>query len=201
MTAIPIAIIDTRAANLASVEAGLSRVGFAPHRTVDKGEVERAAHVVLPGVGAFGEGAKQLEELGLIDPLRQRLDDNRPLLAVCLGLQLLFESSEESEGARGLGVFRGRVERFREATIVPQLGWNKVEGGRLVEPGYAYFANSYRVSAAPQGTVASFAHHGERFVAAIEKGRLLACQFHPELSGAWGHALLERWREKVTASC
>ena len=160
--------------------------------------VRDAEQLVLPGVGAFGAGMARLTELGLVEPLRERLGDERPTLVVCLGLQLLCAASEESPGVAGLGIFDLTVGRFEKAPIVPQLGWNLVkpsEGCRLLEEGYAYFANSYRITEPPPGFHAAHAHHGERFVAAFERGPVLACQFHPELSGAWGQALLARWRD------
>lgn len=116
---------------------------------------------------------------------------------MCVGLQVLFEESEESPGSEGLGVLPGKVGRFPDTVRVPQFGWNRIEpepGCRYLEPGYAYFANSYRALAAPGCKVAR-AEHGDRFVAAVERGPLLACQFHPELSGAFGHRLIARWLE------
>jgi glutamine amidotransferase len=191
-----LAIVGTGIANIASVAAGLRRLGATVRLTEDPREVRDASHLVLPGVGAFGAAMAKLRAAGLVEPLRERIDRNRPTLAVCLGLQLLARSSEECPDVAGLGVLPVAVERFRGAVRVPQLGWNRVrpdEGCRLIEAGYAYFANSFRIAAAPGGWAVAWAEHGGRFVAAIERGPVLACQFHPELSGAWGRALLERW--------
>ena len=116
---------------------------------------------------------------------------------MCVGLQVLFEASEESPEASGLGVIDGHVGRFPDTVRVPQFGWNRIEpeaGCRYLQPGHAYFANSFRVGAAPGCRIAS-ARHGERFVAALERGDVLACQFHPELSGGFGHRLIKRWLE------
>jgi imidazole glycerol phosphate synthase glutamine amidotransferase subunit len=116
---------------------------------------------------------------------------------MCVGLQVLFEASDESPGSEGLDVLSGRVRRFPSDVRVPQFGWNRIEpelGCRYLEAGHAYFANSFRVLAAPGCKIAR-ALHGESFVAAIERGPLLACQFHPELSGAFGHRLIARWLE------
>jgi imidazole glycerol phosphate synthase glutamine amidotransferase subunit len=157
--------------------------------------VEDAAHVVLPGVGSFGAAIAGLREAGLDRAVAARVEVGRPTLAMCVGLQLLFEASEESPHASGLAVLPGRVGRFPDTVRVPQFGWNRIvpePGCRLLEPGYAYFANSYRVLEAAGCRVAT-AEHGGRFVAALERGGLLACQFHPELSGAYGHALIARW--------
>jgi glutamine amidotransferase len=189
-------IVHTEVANIASVTAGLTRLGAAVRLTENRGEIERAEWLVLPGVGAFGAAMERLKALDLVAALRARFEAGRPTLAVCLGMQLLAASSEESPGVEGLRLFAGAAQRFRGAVRVPQLGWNRIEpeaGCALLKPGYAYFANSFRLSAAPEGWSAAYADHGGRFVAAMEKGKLLACQFHPELSSAYGRALLERW--------
>lgn len=189
-------IIETGVANIASMLAAFERLGAEPRLTRDADEVRGADFVVLPGVGAFAAGMARLEELGMRELLVERSDADRPLLAVCLGLQLLCAASEESPGVEGLGVVDGTVERFPSEVRVPQFGWNRVvadEGCELLTSGYAYFANSYRLGEAPEGWCAGRAEHGGDFVAAMERGRLLACQFHPEISGAWGLNLLRRW--------
>jgi imidazole glycerol phosphate synthase glutamine amidotransferase subunit len=191
-------VVRTGTANLASVLAGLSRAGASAEVTEDIAAVESAERLVLPGVGAFGAAMERLSALGLIEPLQRRIDQGRPTLAVCLGLQLLAESSEESPGIRGLARFPLAVRRFapQAGLRVPQLGWNRIQPDpscTLLEPGWAYFANSYRLVEAPAGWSAAWSDHGGRFIAAIERGAILACQFHPELSGAYGRALLLRW--------
>jgi imidazole glycerol phosphate synthase glutamine amidotransferase subunit len=138
-----------------------------------------------------------LRAAGLEGAIAERARSGAPVLAMCVGLQVLFEASDESPGSEGLGVLSGRVGRFPSDVRVPQFGWNRIEpepGCRYLEAGHAYFANSFRVLAAPGCKIAS-ALHGESFVAAIERGPLLACQFHPELSGAFGHRLIARWLE------
>jgi imidazole glycerol phosphate synthase glutamine amidotransferase subunit len=138
-----------------------------------------------------------LREAGLDAALAARVQAGRATLAMCVGLQVLFEASDESPDAAGLAVLPGRVRRFPQSVRVPQFGWNRVipePGCRLIEPGYAYFANSYRVLEAPSCAIAT-AEHGQRFVAALERERVLACQFHPELSGTYGQALIARWLE------
>jgi imidazole glycerol-phosphate synthase subunit HisH len=151
--------------------------------------------VVVPGVGSFGAAIAGLREAGLDAAIAARVSAGRPTLAMCVGLQVLFEASDESPDATGLAALPGRVGRFAGSVRVPQFGWNRVvpePGCRFVQPGYAYFANSYRVLEAPGCAVAT-AEHGGRFVAALERGGVLACQFHPELSGAYGHELIGRW--------
>lgn len=188
-----VALIATGAANLASVRAGLRRAGVEAVLVEEAAELARFDRAVLPGVGAFGPAMAGLRASGLADALRVHAQA-KPLLAICLGLQLLFEGSDESPDVPGLGLFAGRAARFPTSVTVPQMGWNRVEpsaGCRLLEPGHAYFANSFAVRSADAEV--AMAEHGEPFVAALEQGPLLACQFHPELSGAWGQALLNRW--------
>lgn len=190
-----VVVIPTGVANVASMVAALERLGADVEVSDAPRRVERAGHVVLPGVGAFGAGADFLEEHGLADPLRARARVGRPLLAVCLGMQLLFEESEESPGRRGLGVVPGVVTRFPRGMVVPHMGWNRVEAEQVpaLRAGYAYFANSYRVQSAPSGWAAAWTDYGGRFVAAMQRGALVGCQFHPELSGGWGLELLRGW--------
>jgi len=189
-------VIDTGTSNLASMLAALKRVSLTPEVITTPERIERADRVVLPGVGAFGAGMRRLHDMGMAPPVFARIEAGRPLLAVCLGLQLLCDASTESPGVTGLGVLPATVERFEVAEIVPQLGWNKVEaadGCAWLQDGYAYYANSYCLREVPEGWSAAHTHHGERFVAAVERGPVLATQFHPELSGAWGHELMARW--------
>ena len=189
-------VIPTGAANIASVMAGLTRAGAAPRLSEDPGEIRGAGHAVLPGVGAYGAAMERLGAHGLDRVVADRVRDGRSTLCVCLGMQLLFERSDESPGVRGLGVVPGTVGRFGGDVRVPQFGWNRVEPlptCRLLTPGYAYFANSYRVTGVPEGWRAAYANYDGRFVAAFERGAVLACQFHPELSGEWGGQLLRRW--------
>jgi len=190
--------VRTGSANLASVVAALERAGRTPRLVEDADTVAPAERLVLPGVGAFGAVMARLVELGLVGTLTERIAAGRPTLAICLGLQVLAEGSEESPGVAGLGVVSGRVTRLPENVVVPQLGWNRVEadpGCRLLVDGAAYFANSFKLDSAPEGWSVAWSDHGGRFVAALERGAVLGCQFHPELSGAWGAALLERWLE------
>ena len=196
MTSRTVVIVDTGVANIASLIAAFERLGCQIRLSAEAEQVERATHLVLPGVGAFRAGMSRLRQAGLEGPRWERLQSGRPTLAVCLGLQLLCSESEESPSEKGLGVIRGQVTRFPDTVRVPQFGWNRVVPGaesRLLRPGYAYFANSYRLTTAPEGWLATLADHGGPFVAALERGAVLACQFHPELSAGWGRALLARW--------
>lgn len=191
-----VAVVPTGTANLASVLAGLRRAGADPFPCADPALLRRVERAVVPGVGSFAAGMRVLERHELAGVLRERVDAGRATLFICLGMQLLFEASEESPGVAGLGCFPGRVTRFPGSVRVPQLGWNAITAGagcRLLRSGYACFANSYRLEAPPPGVASAMAEHGAPFVAAFERGDLLACQFHPELSSDFGGALLRAW--------
>lgn len=193
-----IALLDYGAGNLRSVAKALERSGLTVDVTSDPAGVRRADAVVLPGVGAFGAVAGVLDRLELRAPLGERFAAGRPTLGVCLGLQLLAEASDESPGAAGLGVLPATVRRLPDGVRVPHLGWNRVRAGdgcRILTDGAAYFANSYALEAVQGGWSGAAFEHGGTWVAALERGAVLACQFHPELSGAWGQALLGRWLE------
>ncbi len=198
-----VVVVPTGTANLASIMAGFERAGAAPRLMVRAKEIGRVARVVLPGVGAFGAAMQRLEDDGVATILAERIRAGRPTLAVCVGLQLLCESSEESPGVSGLGVLPSYVKRYPDTVRVPQLGWNAIEPMsrcRMLAAGHAYFANSYRLSEAPPGWRAAYADHGGRYVAALERGPVLACQFHPELSGALGATLIKRWLKVARAA-
>lgn len=196
-------VVPTGTANVASVRAALIRLGATVEEARTPHDVAGAAGVVLPGVGAFATSMARIDSLGLGSALRDRIGEGRPTLVVCVGMQLLCRDSEESPGARGLGVLDMTVGRFGDVVRVPQLGWNEVTpapGSRLVEPGWAYFANSYRIDRVPEGWVGAHTEYGGGFVSALELGDVLACQFHPELSGPWGAALLGRWLGTATGA-
>lgn len=188
-------VVRTGTANTASVIAGLRRAGVAPALSHDPDAVRAADAVVLPGVGAFGAAMSALGP-PLAEALAERARQGRPLLAICLGLQLLAQDSEETPGVAGLGVLDAHVTRLPDTVRVPHLGWNLVvptAGARLLTEGHASFAHSFRLERLPPGWEGAFTDHGGPCVAAVERGPVLACQFHPELSGAWGQALLDRW--------
>lgn len=193
-----VVLVRTGSANLASVQAGFRRLGAEVVISEDPAEVRAAPRVVLPGVGALGPTRRRLDGLGLDAAIGDRVRAGRPTFAVCLGLQLLLEGSDESPDASGLGLLPGWAQRFDPTVRVPQLGWNRVvapPAARFLRTGDYYFANSYRLVVPPPGTVCGMAEHGGRFVAAFERGALLACQFHPELSGPLGASVMGRWLE------
>lgn len=197
MRALEVAIAMTGVSNSSSVVAAFNRIGASPRLAPDAESLARADFAVLPGVGAFGAAARALRERGMDEALRWRYAKGLPTLGICLGMQLFFEASEESPGVSGLGLLPGVVRRFRSAVRLPQLGWNRVgKGGPLLAEGWAYFANSFRVTEAPPACDVSRADYGESLIAALERGQgggLLLCQYHPELSGPFGLSLLERW--------
>ena len=198
-------IVPTGTANLASVKAAFNRLGAAVEMVENADQIETARRVVMPGVGAFAASISHIREQGFADPLAARIKAGRATFAVCVGFQILFEESEESPGIQGLGVIPGRITRLPETVRCPQLGWNRVEAGPgcgLIESGHGYFANSYKATPPlpddrPNDWAVATAVHGEPFIAALERGSLLACQFHPELSSAWGQALIARWLERT----
>jgi imidazole glycerol-phosphate synthase subunit HisH len=195
-----ILIIDTGVANLRSLEVAFERSGFLTDRSRDPQAIADADRVVLPGVGSFAAGLTALGD-GLGEAVCQRIADDRPTLSVCLGMQMLAEASDEDPDTAGLGVLPGRATRL-DAGRVPHMGWSSVDvpdSPFWPKSGYAAFAHSYALAngcaaalkAAGWETATCPAAGG--FVAAARRGAVLACQFHPELSGAWGRNLLERW--------
>lgn len=200
-------IVSTGTANVASVCAAFKRLGAAPGFCESPDQIRTATHVILPGVGTFGAAMAELRHHAYDIALRERIEARHPTLCVCVGLQVLAKSSEESPGADGLGLLDTSVTAFPTSVRVPQFGWNKIDTRNhdirrndscldnqfLTEGGYAYFANSFRMTNLPAGWKCVTSEHGGQFVAAIESGGVLGCQFHPELSGAWGQALLGRW--------
>ena len=197
-----VVIVKTGVANVASVTAALRRCGRLSLLSDDPQVIAEAQHVVLPGVGAFGAALSRLRAGGLSEALIERMNADRPLLGICLGMQLLFTSSDESPGHEGLGIFKGKVSAIDDQDLrVPHFGWNEVkanDSSKFLSTGYAYFANSFRVKSRDfkePHYMSGQTSYGETFVSAIERGQLLACQFHPELSGAWGQRLIMKWLE------
>lgn len=194
-----VGIISTGVANTASVIAALQRLGLRAEPVNDWRSVDSHRWLILPGVGAFGPAMDRLHSMKMVEPLRERISADRPTLAICLGLHLFCELSDESPDTSGLAIVPATASRFDSSNghrlRIPHLGWNQVSanGCRSLVDGEAYFAHSYRVEQVPDGWCVATANYGGSFVAAIEKGNVLACQFHPELSGAWGRRVLSNW--------
>ncbi len=189
-------VVPTGTANLASVVAAFERLGVDLVPTTSPEVILRSTRVVVPGVGTFASAVDRLRSDGLMGLLRSRIEADRPTLAICVGMQILALSSEESPQARGMGIIKTEVKRFSGDVIVPQMSWNEVRPGshsRFIEPGWAYFANSYYLPGVPSPWVPSLADYGTPLIAAFEHGNVLACQFHPEISGTWGAEVLDRW--------
>ena len=192
----PIVIVPTGTANLASVRACFRRLGADTVLASSVAQVTESRRVVLPGVGTFGAASSRLAGSGMDEALQTRIQTGNPTMAICVGMQLLAATSEESPKASGLGIIPEKVTAFADDLRVPQLGWSRVEAdpnARFLTDGWAYFANSYRMTTAPQEWTTATSEYGGRFVSGLERGELLGCQFHPELSGSWGAAVVARW--------
>ena len=199
-------MVDSGSGNLRSVERALAHVGGEPRLTADPDAVRRADLVVVPGQGAFADCMAEMKRRGLDEAVRECVAAGRPYLGICLGLQILFDESEEHGPVAGLGILRGKVVRFRggDGLKVPHIGWNQVRGGaggrdRLLagvpETAHFYFIHSYCAAPADPDLVALTCDYGGEFCAAVRQGNLFACQFHPEKSQAVGLRLLTSFVE------
>ncbi len=196
-----IGIPDVGLGNLGSVLNACRFLGLPARLLAGPAEVETCRALILPGVGAFGDGMARLRERGYVDVLRDWAAKDRPFLGICLGLQLLFEHSEESPGVEGLGILPGAVRRFPEGGVerkVPQMGWNRVAwlasaapvSGGIADGAYFYFVHSYYVEPADAALCAAKTSYGLDYASAVRRGKLFATQFHPEKSQEPGLALL-----------
>lgn len=199
-----IAIIDYDAGNVKSVEKALHFLGQEAVLTRDKDILLKADKVILPGVGSFGNAMEKLHQYDLIDVIYQIVEKGTPFLGICLGLQLMFESSEESPGVQGLGLLKGRIVRIPEVDglKVPQIGWNDLQfpkESRLFKGftggEYVYFVHSYYLQAEDERDVAATTEYGVHIHAAVERGNVFACQFHPEKSADVGLHILRNFTE------
>jgi glutamine amidotransferase len=206
MTAPAIAVLDYGIGNLRSAEKALQHLGADAALTADPGAVRGARGVVLPGVGAFGACMRALRRSGLEAVAREAASDGRPFLGVCIGMQMLFDGSDEDPDEPGLGIVAGRVTRLPGSVRLPQIGWNTLSalnGSQLLaglpDPAWLYFVHSYAAEPADPEVVAGWCDYGRRFAAAIERGPLWATQFHPEKSAAAGLAILDNFVAACTA--
>ncbi len=197
-----IAIIDYDAGNVKSVEKALQFLGQDVILTRDKDILLSADKVILPGVGAFGMAMEKLHQYGLVDVIHQIADKGTPFLGICLGLQLMFESSEESPGVEGLGLLKGKIVRIPEedGLKVPHIGWNDLQfpkESRLFKGfkggEYVYFVHSYYLEAEDESDVAATTEYGVLIHAAVEHENVFACQFHPEKSSDVGLRILSNF--------
>ena len=199
-----IAIIDYDAGNIRSVEKALIALGEQPVVTRDKDTILAADKLILPGVGAFGDAMERLHQYGLVDVIREAVKNGTPLLGICLGLQLLFERSDESDGVKGLGILKGQILKIPDSPClkIPHMGWNSLtfqNQGRLFkgleEHPYVYFVHSYYLKAEEESIVKATTQYGVTIHASVEKGNVFACQFHPEKSSRAGLQMLKNFAE------
>ncbi len=195
----PVAVVDYGIGNLHSAHKAFLRVGVPARLTNDPGEVEAASAVVLPGVGNFGACMRALRASGLLNSVLSVLDAQRPFLGICVGMQMLFEGSEESPDEPGLGVLKGRVEPLASHVKRPQMQWNRLSVTSadevLVDGDWMYFVHSLAARPTDRTVIAAEVDYGGPVVAAVRSGNILATQFHPEKSGSAGLELLRRWAE------
>lgn len=199
-----IAIIDYDAGNLKSVEKALEYLGVESVVTRDKQQILKADKVILPGVGAFADAMEKLQHYGLIETIKEVVSNKTPFLGICLGLQLLFERSDEGDGVEGLSVLKGEILRIPDSAglKIPHMGWNSL----TIKPeaklfrgienhSYVYFVHSYYLKAKYDNDVAATTHYSTLIHASVEKDNMFACQFHPEKSGDVGLKILKNFGE------
>jgi len=201
-----IAIIDYDAGNIKSVEKAFQALGEEIVITRDRETILHADGVVLPGVGAFGDAMNKLKEYNLVETIRRVVEKNIPFLGICLGLQLMFESSEESPGVEGLGILKGKILRIPdgEGIKIPHIGWNNLTypySGRLFkdipENSFVYFVHSYYLQAQDPAIVTAATEYGTYIHASVEQDNIFACQFHPEKSSSVGMQILKNFIQVV----
>ena len=197
-----IAILDYDAGNIKSVEKAMLLLGQDVTVTRKRETILKADKVILPGVGAFGDAMGKILQYGLYEVIHEVVEQGTPFLGICLGLQLLFERSEESPGAEGLGILKGEILRIPDTPglKIPHMGWNSLEfrnNGRLFaglpQESYVYFVHSYYLKAADEGIVTAVTEYGTQIHASVEQGNIFACQFHPEKSSDVGIRILQNF--------
>jgi glutamine amidotransferase len=200
-----IAVVDYGIGNLRSAEKALQHVGADARLTTDAEVIASADAVVLPGVGNFGACMRALRASGLEAATRTAATDGRPFLGICVGMQMLFDGSDESPGLEGLGIVAGRITRLPATVRLPQMGWNTLERNpesRLVaglsDPAWCYFVHTFAPDPVDRSDVAAWCDYGRRFAAAVERGPLWATQFHPEKSGDVGLSLLRNFVQETS---
>lgn len=197
-----IAIIDYGAGNLHSVKNALDFLGTDSFISSDEDEILNAKKVILPGVGAFGNAIENLKENNLDNVIKKVIDNNTCFLGICLGLQLLFEESEETEGVKGLGIFKGKVVKIPKTPDIkiPHMGWNSIKTSKesrllygLGEDPFVYFVHSYYINAQNKSDVSAYTEYGQNLGIAVERDNVFATQFHPEKSGEVGMKILKNF--------
>jgi len=191
-----IAIVDYGNGNLSSVKNALDFLKAESKITSNPKEIGRADRIIFPGVGSFGYMMEQLRKKELEKPIKNSIRNGKPFLGICLGLQVLFEESEESKGIKGLEIFKGRVVKFTKGKV-PQVGWNNIKPTKkgILQNGFGYFVNSYYVVPKNREIAAAKTDYFNEFVSAVQKNNVTGVQFHPEKSGEFGLRFLKRWLE------
>lgn len=197
-----VAIIDYDAGNIKSVQKAIEYLGEEVITTRDAEVILNASRVILPGVGAFGDAMEKLHKYNLVDVIREVVKREIPFLGICLGLQLLFETSDETPGVQGLGILKGKIKRIPDngELKIPHIGWNSLSfpnKGRLYEgisqESYVYFVHSYYLDAEDKDIVVATTEYGTTIHASVEQGNVFACQFHPEKSSSVGLKILDNF--------
>lgn len=189
-----ISIIDYGAGNISSIKNALNFLGEENKVVSNPEDIKSADKIIFPGVGSFGYMMQELNKKGLANAIKKAIAKGTPYLGICLGLQALFEESEESPGIKGLGIFKGKVVKFTKGKI-PQIGWNKIipKKDNIFTNSYVYFVNSYYVTPENKDIIATTTEYYKEFTSAIQYKNITAVQFHPEKSGNKGIELLRRW--------
>lgn len=191
-------IVDYEAGNLRSVANMLTFLEVPFEITSDKDKIIKAERIIFPGQGHFGQAMNNLEKKGLVGAIRQACDKGIPFLGICIGLQILFEKSEEAQGVSGLGILDGEVKRFTVGKT-PQIGWNKViptKNNSFIKEDYFYYVNSYYVQPKNTDIISAYTDYNGKFCAAVEKKNIAAVQFHPEKSSDAGLNFFKNWLNK-----
>ena len=199
-----IVIIDYGIGNLHSVTKALEKLGFPNQVSKDPTIVEKAHALILPGVGSFGEAVEQMEKNNLIDTIHGFIQKGKPILGICLGLQLLFEKSQESAKKKGLSVIKGEVRKLPPTNKVPHMGWNRILfpknhslEGAIPDGRFFYFAHSYYVVPNSEEIIVGICNYNVVIPVIIHQDNIWGVQFHPEKSSIWGIKFLESWAKKV----
>ena len=191
-----ITLLDYGAGNVRSVRNAIKKLGYSVKDVSSPENILQAEKLIFPGVGNFGSAMQRLADSGYLEPLVRYIQEDRPFLGICLGLQTLFEGSEESIGVNGLGIIKGVVKRFEETSLsIPQIGWNMIVPRKteLFLQGYAYYVNSFYVQPADSSIICATSNYYGEFTGAIQKDNVVAVQFHPEKSGQYGIDFYRRW--------
>lgn len=198
MTYAPIDLVTSAGGNIGSMSRCLKRLGVDFEMRGNNDPPDGTRPIVLPGVGAFGAVMNSLKENNFDKTLHSLIKDGTPFLGVCVGMQVLFDESEEAPGVAGLGIIQGDVVKYKAAKV-PQIGWNKIRANKENHPeGFVYFVNSFYVRPKDEGVTLYSADYEQNFCAAVQTGNITAFQFHPEKSGTMGETLIKRWLSDVS---